>query len=129
MKKVMRGFSLVEILIVCIILSVLIIGFFYVFHAGFALSEQLRGSLIALNDAESVIEKMRNIDPISASNLTASYPDGAFVAGFNNLPKETVRVEYASLATDPIKVYVKVNWQGQGGRLFNEELVTLLTTR
>ena len=129
MKKNNDGFSFVEILIVCLLLSVVIIGCFYVFHAGFALMEQLKGSVIALNDAESVIENMRNIDPVSAVNLSGIYPDGAVVPGFNNLPNETVRVEYANLNADPIKVYVIVNWEGQGGRQLTEQLVTLLTTR
>ncbi|MCG2712122.1 MAG: prepilin-type N-terminal cleavage/methylation domain-containing protein [Candidatus Omnitrophica bacterium] len=129
MKKNNYGFSFIEILIVCLLLSIVIIGSFYVFHTGFALMEQLRGSVIALSDAESIIENMRNIDSISAANLTAAYPNGAIVSGFNNLANETVKVEYADLSTDPIKVYVIVKWEGQGGRLFTEQLVTLLTKR
>ena len=129
MEKNNRGFSLVEILIVCLLLSVVIIGCFYVFHAGFALMEQLRGSVIALNDAGSVIENMRNINPITAANLTAIYPDGAVVPGFNNLGSESVIVEYEDLSADPIKVFVTVTWQGQGGRVFIEKLVTLLTKK
>ena len=129
MKKNKRGFSFIEILIVCLLLSIVIIGCFYVFHAGFVLMEQLRGSVIALNDAESIIENMRNIDPINASTLTAAYPNGAAVPGFNNLANETVTVEYADLTADPIKIYVVVGWEGQGGRKFTEQLVTLLTKR
>ncbi|MFH1092543.1 MAG: prepilin-type N-terminal cleavage/methylation domain-containing protein [Candidatus Omnitrophota bacterium] len=129
MKKNNCGFSFIEIMIVCLLLSTVLIGCFYVFHAGFALIEQLRGSVIALSDAESIIENMRNIYPISSSNLTAVYPNGAIIAGFNNLANETVTVEYEDLNTDPIKVYVIVNWEGQGGRLFTEQLVTLLTKR
>ncbi|MCK4994087.1 MAG: prepilin-type N-terminal cleavage/methylation domain-containing protein [Candidatus Omnitrophica bacterium] len=129
MKRNNCGFSFVEILIVCLLLSMLIIGSFYVFHAGFALMEQLKGSVIALSDAESVIENIRNIDPITAINLTAVYPNGAIIPGFNNLVNETVKVEYADLMADPIKVYVIVNWEGQGGRLLTEQLVTLFTTR
>ena len=129
MKKNNYGFTFIEILIVCLLLSTVIIGCFYVFHAGFALMEQLKGSVIALSDAESIIENMRNIDPINAANLTAVYPHGAIVPGFNNLANETLEVEYADLSADPIKVYVIVNWEGQGGRLLTEQLVTLLTTR
>lgn len=129
MKKNNCGFSFVEILIVCLLLSTLIIGYFYVFHAGFALMEQLKGSVIALNDAESIIENMRNIDPVNAANLIAVYPNGAIVPGFNNLVNETVKVEYADLSADPIKVYVIVSWEGQGKRLLTEQLVTLLTKR
>jgi len=72
---------------------------------------------------------MRNIDPISAGTLTAAYPNGAIVPGFNNLADETVKVEYADLSADPIKVYVIVTWEGQGGRSFAEQLVTLITKR
>ncbi len=129
MKKNNHGFSLVETLIVCLLLSVLIIGCFYVFHTGFALMEQLSGSVIALNDAGSVIENMRNVDPINAANLTALYPDGAVVPGFNNLESESVVVAYEDLSADPIKVFVTATWQGQGGRVFTEKLVTLLTKR
>lgn len=129
MKNNNHGFSFIEILIVCLLLSITIIGCFYAFHAGFALSEQLKGSAIALSDAESIIENMRNIHPASAANLSSAYPDGATVPGFSNLANETVTVEYENLSADPLKVYVIVNWEGQGGRLLTEQLVTLLTTR
>ena len=129
MKKNQCGLTLVEVLTVCLLLSIVIIGFFYVFHAGFALIEQLSGSVIALNDAGSIIENMRNIDPLDAANLTAAYPNGASVTSFNNLANELVSVSYQDLTADPIKVYVTVTWQGQSGRLFTEQLVTLLTKR
>jgi prepilin-type N-terminal cleavage/methylation domain-containing protein len=122
-----QGFTLVEIMMVCILLAGVIVSFFYMIQVGFALVEKLSTSVIALNDAGSIIENMRNIDPLSVANLTTAYPDGASIAGFAHLNNEAVTVNYEDLSADPIKVYVRVTWQGS--RMFTEELVTLLTKR
>lgn len=124
-----KGFTLIEIIIVLLILGGVIAGFLSVNTASFSLLEQISSSVIAVNDARSVIENMRNIDPFNAANLTSIYPDGATVAGFSNLVQETIRVNYLNTGVDPILVTVTVSWQGKANRTFTEQLTTLLTAR
>ncbi len=124
-----KGLTLVETMIACLILVGMIVGFLGVFNASFSLLEQLSSSVIATSDACAVLESMRNIDPFNTTNLIAVFPDGAAVAGYNNLGSETVLVNYEDLLANPIKATVSVSWQGKGGRVYTERLVTLLTRR
>ena len=124
-----KGMSLVEVMVVLLLLGGIIAGFLSVNGASLTLLEQLSSSVIAVSDARSVIENMRNIDPFNATNLTFLYPDGGTVAGFNNLNLETVRIDYLNTASDPIQVTVTVTWQGKGNRAFTEQLTTLMTAR
>ncbi|MFH1092962.1 MAG: type II secretion system protein [Candidatus Omnitrophota bacterium] len=124
-----RGLTLVEIMVVILLLGGMIAGFLSVNGISLTLLEQLSSSVVAINDARSVLENMRNIDPFNAVNLTFLYPNGGTAAGFNNLNQETIRVDYLNLASDPIQVTITVTWQGKGGRMFTEQLTTLLTAR
>lgn len=124
-----RGVTLVEVMVVLLLLGGIIAGFLSVNGASLALLEQLSSSVIAVNEARSVLENMRNIDPFSAADLISLYPDGGTVAGFSNLNMETIRVDYLNAAADPIQVTVTVTWQGKGNRIFTEQLTTLLTAR
>ncbi len=124
-----RGLTLVEIMVVLLLLGGIIAGFLSVNGAGLALLEQLSNSVVAVNDARSVLESMRNIDPFDIANLTSIYPDGGTVAGFSNLNQETIRVDYLNVAADPIQVTITVTWLGKGNRTFTEQLTTLLTAR
>lgn len=124
-----RGLTLVEIMVVLLLLGGMIAGFLSVNGASLTLLEQLSSSVVAVNDARSVIESMRDIDPLTAANLTSLYPNGGTVSGFNNLNQESIQVDYLNLAVDPIQVTVTVNWVGKGNRTFTEQLTTLLTAR
>lgn len=124
-----RGLTLVEVMVVLLLLGGMIAGFLSVNGASLSLLEQLSSSVVAVNDARSVLENMRNIDPFNAANLTFMYPNGGTVAGFSNLNQETIRVDYLSVASDPIQVTITVTWQGKGNRTFTEQLTTLLTAR
>ncbi len=123
------GLTLVEIMVVLLLLAGIIAGFLSVNGASLTLLEQLSDSVVAVNDARSVLENMRNIDPFDAANLISLYPNGATVAGFSNLAQETIRVDYLNVASDPIQVTITVTWQGKGNRTFTEQLTTLLTDR
>ena len=83
--KQKKGMTLVEIMVVLLILCGMIAGFLSVSSASLSLLEHMSSSVIATNDARFVIENMRTIDPFNVANITATYPDGGNVAGFNNL--------------------------------------------
>lgn len=127
-KKDRRGFSLVEIMIVCLFLVIIVFGFIYLFNVSLYLNEQTRNSIIAINDAVAVVERIKNIEPFSVTNLIAGYPDAGYIAGYNNLDSESVQVNYGNLAADPVLVTVTVTWQGKE-RIFSEEVSTFVTKR
>ncbi len=122
------AFTLIEVLIVCLILVIIIVGCMGVFSLSFSLNESSKNTIIALSDASSVLENMRNIDPFSTSSVLASYPDGSTVSGYNNLPSETVRVNYTDTSADPLQTTVTVSWD-ERQKTRTETLVSLLTAR
>lgn len=123
-----KGFTLVEVLIVSLFLVTVIVSILYFLNYTLYLNEVSRNSVVALNDACSVVENIKNIDPFSAANLLAVYPDGGVIAGFSNLNSESVQIDYANLAGDPIVATVTVSWQGKD-RTRTESISTLITKR
>lgn len=123
-----KGFTLVEVLVVSLFLVSAIVGVLYLLNYTLYLNEVSRNSVIALNDACSVVENIKNIDPFSMTNLIAAYPDGGTVAGYSNLNSESVQVDYANLAGDPIVATITVSWQGKD-RSHSESISTLVTKR
>ena len=122
-KRANQGLTLVEILMVMLLLIVVVVGFLGVFIVSFALGEHSRNVVVALNDASSVMEDMRNI--VFAS-LPALYPDGVAVAGYANLPSETVVVEYTNIGADAVTANVVVSWT-ERSRNFQETITTVIT--
>ncbi len=123
-----RGFTLVELLFATgIVLPVLlsIIGLnVYVF----GLTETARQSVIAVQDANTVIERARNISKNGLDAVVAAYPAGQTVSGFNSLPGEQVTVGYADVNADPLALTVTVNWESRG-RTMTRILQTQVTKR
>jgi hypothetical protein len=62
-------------------------------------------------------------------NVTAVFPNGGIVNGFNTLTAETVTVTYANPASNPLDVTVTVSYWENGRRATNTALRTLITQR
>lgn len=123
-----EGFTLIElILAVAIILPVLLgaIGLnVYVFRA----TETSRRTMVALQDAHTVVERIRNTSETSLSAVTSAYPDSQAVTGFSNLPSEQITVDYANINADPLDLIVTVSWLDRG-RTMVRNLSTQVTKR
>lgn len=126
--KTKKGFTLVEIIVVTIILVIGLMGILGVVSVSLYLNDLSKNLAIALADARSVLEKIRDIDPFNASALVAAYPDGVALTGDDNLLQEVIRVDYEDLTADPIKITVTVSWQEKNSTR-SESLVTLMTQR
>lgn len=127
----MRGksaFTLIEVLAVCLILIIAVVGTLGVFSVSFSLNQGSKNTIIALSDASSVLESMRNIDPFSIASLLAGYPNGSTLGGYANLSSETVQVNYADTSADPLQATVTVTWH-EKTRVRTEKLVALFTGR
>jgi len=76
----------------------------------FRVSETAQGSTIAIQDAHATIERIRNTSKQGLAQVTTTFPSGAAVAGFANLPAEQVVVTYPSASADPLAITVTVTW-------------------
>ena len=123
-----QGFTLIELLFaVAIILPVLLgaVGLnVYVFRA----AETSRRAMIAVQDAHTVIERIRNTSETSLAQVTTNYPNSQAVSGFSNLPSEQVVVSYPNASADPLVITVTVNWTDRQGTM-SRLLTTQVTHR
>lgn len=125
-----QGFTFIELLVCIAIIIPVLLGVFgvniYLCRAG----EMSRQVMTALQDANTVIERIRNV----ASNqgltvVTATYPTGQAVAGFTSLTNEQVVVTYPNAVADPLAITVTVTWLDTAGRNMTRALSTQVTRR
>lgn len=129
--KSQNGFTLIEVMITMAVMAAALLA---VLTANAMISQTSEGAyqrLVAIQDANQVIERMRNTAATGTfpGNVTAAYPNGGNVAGFTSLPNETVTVSYASAITNPLDVTVTVNYLENGRRAANTALRSVMTQR
>jgi len=127
----MGGFTLVELLVSTIVLSIGVLATMlantYVQQA----SERVHERMMAAQDAHRVLELIRNasVNGNFPANVTGAYPNGAAVPGFNNLSTEQVVAAYANPNVDPLDITVTTTWLEQGRRNASIQIRTLMTQR
>jgi len=128
------GFTLLELMIGAAVLIIALVGLIAAFTGCFALNEGARNMTIAINDAQCVMEEIRDrnlIANITQEDWTSwaqtDPPDGG---GCNTLVDEMVQVGYPlGTNADPLEILIIVSWREKGGRWRDAQLVTLLTER
>ncbi len=130
MPKGNTGFTFIELLICIAIIIPVLLGVFGVDIYLSRASDTSRQVMAALQDANTVIERIRNV----ASNqgltqVTATYPSGQAVAGFTGLTNEQAVVTYPNAVADPLAITVTVTWQDAAGRNLTRALSTQVTRR
>ncbi|MFA5310906.1 MAG: prepilin-type N-terminal cleavage/methylation domain-containing protein [Candidatus Omnitrophota bacterium] len=100
-----RGFSLVEFLIGVAIVLIVLVGSLLAFVQLMLLNEGSSNLVIAANDAQYVLEQMKN----EAFEDLASHP----IPTFNNLNSETVTLT-RSIGVNIATVTADVSWQERG---------------
>lgn len=135
------GFTLVELLISAAVFSAVIVALLGAFVAAAAVAEESRQLTQAVQDARTVLERIR--DDVQASTdittfASASPPvtystwvsdQQAAGTEFTALTGETVTVAYGAAGSDPLDVTVTVDWEGRGGRARSTTLHTQMTLR
>lgn len=126
-----QGFTFIEVMISMVVIVLLVTGFL-----GSATSLQAANLAafersMALQDANQVIETMRNTAATGTfpANVVAAYANNSTVSGFTSLSGEQVRVSYANVAADPLDVTVTVSYNENGRRAVTAVLRTYITKR
>ena len=126
-----KGFTLIEIMITLFVMAGVLISILAANSAIAQSSEGVYQRLFAVQDANQVIERMRNtaVTGTFPGNVTAVYPNGGTVADFNSIPNEVVTVSYANTNSNPLDVTVTVNYLENGRRTASTALRSLITQR
>ena len=126
-----KGFTLIEVMITLVVMTGALLAVMTANGAISQTSEGMYQRLVAIQDANQVIERMRNTASTGTfpGNVTAVYANGGTVAGFSTLTSETVTVAYVNSASDPLDVTVTVSYLENGRRATNTALRSLITQR
>lgn len=126
-----KGFTLVELMITAFVVVTIIVGFLGSATALQAANQAAFERSIALQDANQVIELLRNTAATGTfpGNVTAAYPNNSTVSGFTSLTNESVRVTYTSATANPLDVTVTVSYSENGTRNMSTSLRTYITQR
>ena len=126
-----RGFNLVELMIAMVVGVLVLMGFIGTNGALRQASYAAYEKSVALQDANQVVEMMRNTAASGTfpAVVTTSYPSGGTVSGFSNLTSETITVSYANSAANPLDTTVTVTWLQNGNRSVSTTLRTYITQR
>jgi prepilin-type N-terminal cleavage/methylation domain-containing protein len=129
--KGQTGFTLIEIMIAMSVSVIAILGFITAVTSIRQSSEGAYERTIAMQDANRVIEQMRDTSTSGTfpDNVTAAYPNNTAVSGFSSLTSEQVTVSYASTTADPLDVTVTVTWLAHGRRSMSKAIRTFITQR
>ncbi len=125
------GFTLIELMIALVVVSVLIAGFVGANVMAQHNNEEMHERTLAIQDANRAIEQIRNVSRTGTfpSNVVTAYPDTGELEGFDNLTSETITVSYASTTANPLDVTVTIAWVSYPQRDNEEVIRTYITQR
>lgn len=136
-----RGFTLLELMVTAGILVVSLLALLATYISLAALIESSRNTTVAINDANRVIEQMRNSAATSFTSMVSTNWTGwASSNGANTLTDEQVGFCYYNLngtlifcsngstSANPVQVNINVSWT-ERSRARSEQVVTLITNR
>lgn len=126
----MKGFTLVEVLLCMALLTGLFVGGMNVYIYCFNMHETSRNSIIALNEARSQIESIKNLladlnNPEYSNNFLSIVPNyngqtAALTSMDGIMRTEASYVDEAHIGKKLILLRVVVAWRQKGGRIIGE---------
>jgi prepilin-type N-terminal cleavage/methylation domain-containing protein len=125
------GFTLVELMIALVVITLVIGGYVGANIAAQRNSEEMHERTIAIQDANRTIEQIRNVSRTGTfpSNVTTEFPPNGAVAGFANLTNEQVVVSYVNANGNPLLATVTVTWLSYPQRQNTERVQCYITQR
>ena len=129
--KDQTGFTLIELMIALVIVTLVIAGYIGTNIAVQQNTEEMHERTLAIQDANRAIEQMRNASRVGdfPENVTTEFPQNTAVAGFTSLANEQVMVSYANPNANPLVVTVTVTWFSYTRRQDTETVETYITQR
>lgn len=106
-----KGFTYLELVIAMVILVPVILGLIQATAYSNKMSSLARSVTVAIADASSVMENIRNTARNGLGSVTAAYPNGNPVAGYANLTNEQIVVTYPNPIADPLDITITVTWE------------------
>ena len=94
MTKPKNGFSLIELMFALAILVPVTLAIISANVYALRVSETARGVTVAMQDAHTIIERVRNTSKQGLAQVVATFPSGQVVANAATLPGEQVTVTY-----------------------------------
>ena len=141
MRDRRAGFTLVELLVSAALFATVIVALLSALVAAAALTEESKNLTQAVDDARTVLERIRD-DVQASADITAfaaAFPASTYEdwvvdqqaagAEFTGLPEEAVTVTYGAAGDDPLDVTVAVAWAGRAGPGPSTTLQTEMTRR
>lgn len=126
-----KGFTLIELMIAMVVAVLALVGYVGATTHIQQTSESAFERSVAIQDANRVIEQIRNAASTGnfPGNVLGSFPNNGAVAGFNSLTAQQVTVSYADTTADPLDTFVVVAWNENGRRPASVTLRSLVTQR
>ena len=127
------GFTLVEVMIATLILTIALGGLLHAFSACLILNENSRNLSLALNGAQDVIEQIRNSNFANIMNFN-NPPNNPFQLGSNWFLSNNDHIGIIEVINDGsdipagitnanlLQVRVVICWRQQGGRIIGEAI-------
>jgi prepilin-type N-terminal cleavage/methylation domain-containing protein len=125
------GFTIIELMIALLVLTVMIAAFVGANGAAQRTAEEMNQRTVAIQDANRVIEQMRDSSKTGTfpANVVAAYPQDGDAAGISSLLDEVITVTYADTTANPLVATVTVTWTTYTGRQYTEAVETYITQR
>lgn len=124
-----NGFTLLELMISAAILVVTLVALLATYISLAALIESSRNTTTAINDANRVIEQMRNSAATSFLTMTSSnWTSWAAANGAGTLTSEQVAFSFNCTSCDLTMATVNVSWS-ERNRTRSEVVTTLIANR
>jgi len=129
-KECERGFTLIEVSITIVVGSLALLGILLAITTMRQTSQAHFERSVALQDANQVIEAMRNTaNENGIASLPTTYIEETGLTGYASLSDQEVFVSYGDIPADPLDVTVTVTWDENGTRDTSVSLRTYITQR
>ncbi len=125
MKKTLKGFTLMEILVSLLILSIGIVGILLFLSRSMSAIDFANDSIVASSHGEYILEEMRTRDSL-ANIISTNWENFALEENLDTLPSESINIYFPTPANDPLEIQATIEWT-RNSRQNNIILTTEMT--